>query len=833
MDSTESSIGVLPYRLSEDGYKRFIQAVWDYSNSIYRAQPVPHRYNPRLTVETKRKSSLSLTYLYSTYDFELLSVDGIESLDSIILDEAIEKEIYLHQQIIRDYSRVNIDRAIAWAMTLRRNAAKLEPVPLAEAPSGPTPNLPTLDPEMLENLRAVQDALLPHDKIEIDSEFPADRPVKILKPHHMYPTLPVKYSEVPLCANQYRVVVFDAVGIIMDRVSAIKSALSPFSGAANSYHYDAAKLCSLYLEAEALLLREAPPNESLRSLVDRTLVHLLKQYGVQVAPESTGDALRNASDSVFNPPAFTDAIDSLKLLRDRQFKLVCIHPDDADIRRWVERIVPAGLCQTSSSGYPLRGLHFPTPSLYPQLLARCDDLEPGIQSAQIILVTTGKARQIPYASNANIPTVLVRRETILESRVNLCIPGHTQNPTPSLYWFNAELGALGDKLAPASQTSKTMKVESPPFCAPRKAQQKKAKVAKKSRVKHAPRPDIIFPVEVWSMILKYLLALKGRSEIASMTYLSSGIRLEAEAIIYNSPTLSKPLQMTRLAETLASCSRRALAIRNLTIYAYQHPDSTRYKEVFLSAFQNMKNLSNLYCLPGKRSWYDVGNKIFGFFHKTQPPLRSFRGFVIQLDEVNINILCRLPDLEEMHVASSDVPVDAHKMSELQLQKLRILETDSVSFRSLRASLGSLTHLSITTPLSHATVVDILKSLSNQWISFYGRRELGEYNGRVYPKFPWPRFTMLKYLHIEDYGRQIDRIPNELSGLDFGSAPPALHTLVWSPAWARLSTGAVGNHALGDTAEMRYRDVCCFAARSLQRWSTLQRVLYGWERGAYV
>ncbi|OSD00586.1 hypothetical protein PYCCODRAFT_1479045 [Trametes coccinea BRFM310] len=372
----------------------------------------------------------------------------------------------------------------------------------------------------------------------------------------------------------------------------------------------------------------------------------------------------------------------------------------------------------------------------------------------------------------------------------------------------------------------------PPSRAPRKAQQKKATVAK-SRVKHAPRPDIIFPVEVWSMILKYLLALKGRSEIASMTYLSSGIRHEAEAILYNSPTLSRPSQMTRLAETVASCSRRALAIRTLTIYVYQHPDSTRYKEVFLSAFQNMKNLSNLYCLPGKRSWYDVGNKIFGFFRETQPPLRSFRGFVIQLDEVNIEILRGLPDLEEAHVASSDIPVDAHKMSELQFPKLRILETDSVSFRALRASLGLLTHLSITTPLSHATLVDILKSLSNQLISFYGRRELGEYNGRVYLRLPWNRLTKLKYLHIEDYGRQIQRIPNELSGLDFGRAPPAVQTLLWFPAWARQSTGAVSIHAPGDTAELRYRDICCFAARSLQRWSTLQRVLYGWERGTYV
>ncbi|OSD00585.1 hypothetical protein PYCCODRAFT_1479044 [Trametes coccinea BRFM310] len=449
-DLAQSSIGVLPFHLSEDGYKQFIQAVWDYSSTPYPNEPVPHRYNSRVTVETMRTDSLELTYLYSTFNVELVSVAGTKGLDSIIRDESIEKEIYLYQQIIRDYSRSNINKTIIWAMLLREDAAKLEPVPLAEAPSDPPPNVPTLDTEMLETLRAVQDGLLAHDKNEAVFEFQADRPDEDLKPHYVYSTLPVKYSEVPLCPNQYRIVVFDAVGIIVDRVSAIKSALSPFSGAVNSYHYDAAKLCKLYLEAEALLLRDAPPNEGLRSLVDRTLMHFVKQYGAQGTPGATGHALQDAAEHIFNPPAFADAIKSLQLLRDQNFKLLCIHPDDADIRRWVERIIPADLCPISSSGYPLHGLHFPAPDLYPQLLARCDDLEPGIQSAQIVLVTTGKARQIPYASEADIPTVLMRRETILESRVDLCIPGRTQNPTPSLYLLDVDLGTLGDKLGTAA-----------------------------------------------------------------------------------------------------------------------------------------------------------------------------------------------------------------------------------------------------------------------------------------------------------------------------------------------------------------------------------------------
>ncbi|KAI9069736.1 hypothetical protein FKP32DRAFT_1599727 [Trametes sanguinea] len=382
--------------------------------------------------------------------------------------------------------------------------------------------------------------------------------------------------------------------------------------------------------------------------------------------------------------------------------------------------------------------------------------------------------------------------------------------------------------APAEAQQNDANVSQTSAIAVKKEPAMKAKRSRKTRVKHAPRPDNIFPVEVWSMILKYLLGIEGEREIARIAYLSSGIRYEAESILYHSPKLIQEHQMTQFSETIISCSRRALSVRTLMFKPLYDSDSAEISEALMSALPTMQKLTRLQLLCRAPTPY-YGNQVIGALHGSRPPLKYIRGLLVLLNELNIEVLRGLSDLEEARFVSSEEQGDLQKISQLHLPKLRTLESDIMSFGGLRASLGSVTHLSITSPLDHATLDDVLQLLGKQLISLYVRRELGDYDGRMYPKLPWAKLKKLKYLRIDDRGRQVRCIPGEHEGLHTRQVPPALHTLVWLPTWTHGSMRAASTFAPGDTTENREEDIYDFAWHCLTDWPTMWRVLYGYGR----
>ncbi|CDO76110.1 hypothetical protein BN946_scf184876.g3 [Trametes cinnabarina] len=343
----------------------------------------------------------------------------------------------------------------------------------------------------------------------------------------------------------------------------------------------------------------------------------------------------------------------------------------------------------------------------------------------------------------------------------------------------------------------------------------------------APRPDIIFPVEIWSQILQYVHASTGQKAFAPMVRISRGIRPEAETVLYRAPFVFTTAHAVSFGATIAACPRLALAVRSLIISPYSHASQDVYTDAIVPALHKLTRLSSLYVYVDT-SHVGRGHCALSLLRGVSIPLKSIRGMSFSLDDDNVEVLDQFPDLEEIHVRSQDVQ-GFHSLSRLHLPKLRILETDFASLRGMTAPPGRVTHLSISKALNHASLVDTLKLFGTNLVSLGIRRALEEYEGRMYPTaaFPWEKFTSLKYLYIEDAGRSALYIPEEATDFD-SHRPPTLETLVWKPAWTQGSMRSASTFADGDTQGARRRDIRRFARAALLNWPSLRAVLYGWQ-----
>lgn len=208
------------------------------------------------------------------------------------------------------------------------------------------------------------------------------------------------------------------------------------------YQYTAEALAIRYEDIEAGTARDWSSSDgplNFRTLVQRALCKFLEVYAVTLEPNS-GLLDKILEDMVRKPgDAYTDVVPSLKALcRQGKFRLVCMHPEDSDIRAALDRAVPDGLLSSFSEGYELPGIHLQSPTLFPKLLAHCNVLVPGITSGQILVVTTGGARQVELANKEGIQTVLLRRPGNHEAQVVL-VTGVMRKKPQSL-----ELESLGD-----------------------------------------------------------------------------------------------------------------------------------------------------------------------------------------------------------------------------------------------------------------------------------------------------------------------------------------------------------------------------------------------------
>ncbi|KAI0640918.1 hypothetical protein C8Q79DRAFT_930230 [Trametes meyenii] len=318
----------------------------------------------------------------------------------------------------------------------------------------------------------------------------------------------------------------------------------------------------------------------------------------------------------------------------------------------------------------------------------------------------------------------------------------------------------------------------------------------------APASSILFPVEIWGIILEYLATINTRSHIAALTRLCARVRYEAEAVLYHAPTVATTAAVVSFAKTVAKCERRARAVRELSVQPHGHISDERYLKALRPALFKVPRLSTLNVVMPPH-FRGTGDHIIELLRGTQLPLKSIRGITFLL-EANIATGLR------------------------EFANLEDLRTDTIVWQET-GRIATLTHLYITTPLDEEALTRLVKVYGSQLASLRITRALGQYDGRRFPGkvFPWEKMRKLRYLHIDDIGRSVTYLPGEQADLS-EPYPVALETLIWTPTWARgrmMSEYAV---AEGDTPRDRIISLRQFAKRALLTWPTLKTVLYEWQ-----
>ncbi|KAI0776604.1 hypothetical protein BD413DRAFT_668811 [Trametes elegans] len=397
---------------------------------------------------------------------------------------------------------------------------------------------------------------------------------------------------------------------------------------------------------------------------------------------------------------------------------------------------------------------------------------------------------------------------------------------------NPNNSAQASTLAPIPSSSKDSKQPAAPASL-RKVAKKSHNAASTSATLHpfhAPRPDFVFPAEIWAMILEFLYVKCGGKAVADVARLSPLVCYEAEAILYRSPTITTTDATKRFAKTIASCQRRALAVRTLVYQPYGHHAPDAHRQAFRTILQHSPRLSglNTNITPVV---HDQGKAVLELFRGLHLRLKRIGRVPFLLSEGAAEVLRTLKDLEELCVHGDGTPEDTIvSIQQLGLPRLRILEADATILQlSMHAPLGNLTHLFITTPCDQASLTRYCTVFGRRLVSLRVRRELGDYSGRMYPTraLPWARMRSLKYLQIEDIGRSVLYLAAEEARFE-SPHPPVLETLLWTPAWTRGTMRAVNASADGDSEGQRRVDVRRFAKRVLQTWPTLKLVVYGWR-----
>ncbi|KAI0669077.1 hypothetical protein C8Q78DRAFT_228276 [Trametes maxima] len=344
----------------------------------------------------------------------------------------------------------------------------------------------------------------------------------------------------------------------------------------------------------------------------------------------------------------------------------------------------------------------------------------------------------------------------------------------------------------------------------------------------APTSSIVFPVEIWGIVLEYLVTIETQSRIAALARLCARVRHEAEAVLYRAPTVATTIAVVSFAKTIATCERRARAVRELSIQPHGHPSDDRYLNALRPVFFKVPRLSTLNVIMPPH-FRGTGDRIVELLRGTQIPLRSIRGITFLLDEDIAKGLREFPDLEDIRVRG-DGPQSStvFPLSSLNLPRLRVLKTDTIVWQETRR-IATLTHLYVTTPLSEEALARLVKVYGPQLVSLRITRALGRFDGRMYPGkvFPWDKMRKLRYLHIEDVGRSVTYLPGEQADLS-QPYPVALETLVWIPAWARGRMRSEYAVAEGDTPRDRIISLRQFAKRALLTWPALKTVLYEWQ-----
>jgi hypothetical protein len=201
------------------------------------------------------------------------------------------------------------------------------------------------------------------------------------------------------------------------------------------------QLLELFVEIESIHSLENP-NARYETVLRHGLHTVAQRFGVDDLPD---DILQQAIHLACSPRPFPDALSALNSLAQQDYTIVLLSPVDKQV---LLSLIFDEHGEKPSPRLPLHILH--TPSIYSPLPGKvlndltelATTLHPGILPSQIVAVTISVARTVEPCASRRIPTVFVRRQSTLESRLILDSSAPTLEVTDI-----SELSALLEKIA--------------------------------------------------------------------------------------------------------------------------------------------------------------------------------------------------------------------------------------------------------------------------------------------------------------------------------------------------------------------------------------------------
>ncbi|OCH90132.1 kinase-like protein [Obba rivulosa] len=448
----------LPYHLDDASFRVFCLAVREDMDELRkRRSDVASRDSGGLEAVQKDWDSWSQQTSRTKARRAPLGESIFERLPAIgnlnVLDPpTIYSELRLFHQLEADYSWKGVRSTSDWVLHLRKSIMDQQFIPdIPEAASGAISTYGDL-PIFMDHLRTAVDVLfateIPYDGQKLPEELVSRSVVRWEDPSPDFDVAESAYICPRIHAAEFHVVVFDLIGSLVDRDTAIFKAITSLIPTCKSV-VSRYKVIQLFIDSEASRTRSNP-----NSLPIDNMRYALRDVAIRLGYAVDDDALEHAMQLLRRPLLYEDATSALETLRCGRALLALPLPDTLfSVRPDLPRDVDLLAMATARCD-----LYTRRSEVCDAILAHIKASQPGIDPSEILLVTSYTYRMLEPARAAGFQTALITRPDCPLSSIRL----DTALPTYSA----DDLCALCDALDRRVEDVQNYKEADPSFWTP-------------------------------------------------------------------------------------------------------------------------------------------------------------------------------------------------------------------------------------------------------------------------------------------------------------------------------------------------------------------------------
>ncbi|OCH90134.1 kinase-like protein [Obba rivulosa] len=448
----------LPYHLDDASFRVFCHAVREDMDELRRRRSdVASRNSGGLEAVQKDWDSWSQQTSRTNARRTRLGESIFERLPvlgnfDVLNPPTIYSELRLFYQLEADYSWQGLHLTSDWVLHLRESIREQQFIPnipqLASSTISTYGDLPVFMNDLCAAVDALFATAIPYDGQKLPEELANQSIVRWEDPSPDFDVAEDAHICPRIHAAEFHIVVFDLIGSLVDRDTAIFKAVTSLSPTCKS-DVSRCKVIQLFMDSEASRTRSNPDSLPIDNM--RCALH---DVAVRLGYTTDNDALEHALQLLRQPLLYEDVTSALETLRCGRMLLALPLPDTLFSVR-----------PDLPSDVDLLAMETPRCDLYTQRSEICDAIlshvkasQPSIDPSEILLVTSYTYRMLEPARAAGFQTALITRPECPLSSVRL----DTALPTYSVN----DLRALCDALDRRVEDSQKYKEEDPSFWTP-------------------------------------------------------------------------------------------------------------------------------------------------------------------------------------------------------------------------------------------------------------------------------------------------------------------------------------------------------------------------------